>query len=70
MKHIASKIIGFAASAALIFPLTIQPNAVEKCADSSYHFVMSDAFGSTVKDTSNAKQQFCRVVADEVKFRS
>lgn len=70
MASIAKQIIGLAASAALIYPLSIMPNAEENCADESYHFVTSDAFGSTVKDTTNAKTSFCRVVADEVALRN
>lgn len=62
MKHTLRKIIGLAASAAFIFPLTIHPQAMENCADSSFHFVTSDAFGTTIEDTSNAKQSYCKVV--------
>lgn len=61
-KQLASQIIGLALSTALVLPLSVMPDAREKCADPSYHFVTSDAFGATVRDTSNAKSQFCRVV--------
>lgn len=70
MKHIASKIIGFAAASAMLYPLTINPNAVEDCADPTYHFVTSDAFGSTVPDTTNAKTQYCGVVKVNAALRS
>jgi hypothetical protein len=66
MKHsIASTITGLA-SLAFVFPLSFMPDAPEKCADPSYHFVTSDHLGSTVKDMTNAKTSFCRVVADNV----
>ena len=61
MKLIAS-FLSVAASAALIYPVSFMPDAKSNCADPTYHFVTSDAFGSTVPDTTNAKTQFCRVV--------
>jgi hypothetical protein len=64
MKHLASSLIGLAASAAFVFPLTINPHAVDDCADPSFHFVMSDIHGTTVPDTTNAKTSYCRVVSD------
>lgn len=70
MRTFIRSLAAFAAASAMIYPLSFNPNAVADCADPSYHFVMSDAFGSTVKDTTNAKLQYCRVVADEVALRS
>lgn len=70
MTHFMRSLVSFAAASAMLYPITIQPNAVENCADPDYHFVMSDAFGSTVPDTTNAKGQFCKTVAAEVALRN
>jgi len=62
MKKLLSVITSLAA-AAFVFPLTIQPNAVELCADSTWQF-------QTVSNTANyevaakvARAEYCRVVA-------
>ncbi len=59
-------IAAFAASSSFLMPLSVHPTGVADCANSAYHFVMSDAGGGTVADTSNAKNEFCKSVAAEV----
>jgi hypothetical protein len=50
------------AGSAFIFPLSIHPDAMQNCTNPEFHFVMSDALGTTVEDTSNAKDQYCKTV--------
>ncbi len=63
MAKFASSIIGLAASAALLVPLSVQPNAKANCKNPAYHFVMSGPGGTTVPDTTNAEGQFCAAVS-------
>lgn len=67
MKHLLAS-LSLAAGAAFVFPLALNPQAEDNCNDPSFHFVMSDAGGSVTKDTSNAKDSYCRVVRDNVKL--
>jgi hypothetical protein len=67
MKRFASIFTGLA-SLAFVFPLSFYPAASEDCADSSYHFVTNGPDGTTVKDMSNARDSYCRVVSDDVRL--
>ena len=49
-------------------PLNLRPNAVQECADPSFHFVTSSQGGGVQPDTTNAKTSFCVQVKKNVEL--
>ena len=72
MEKIFSIITSLAA-VAFVFPLTIMPDAVNNCADTSYVFITNDSDIAEVQAenlvaTTFAKAEFCRVVDRQIEL--
>lgn len=67
-SRIITGLAAFAGSL-LIYPLTINPDAMQNCTNPEFHFVMSGPDGSTVEDTTNAKDQYCTAVEKDAERR-
>lgn len=62
-----------ALSSLFLFPLSIMPDAVQNCADSSYVFNIkestdADIQAASVQATTFAKSEFCRVVDRQIEL--
>ena len=60
------KLLVSIATAALIFPLTIRPDAHIKCADATWKFQTVSNTTEYVLAEEVAHSEYCRVVADNV----